>query len=659
MTRKRLTLLSKIWIVLLCLLHTTIIFAQESQYFYTLNTQNGLSSNTVFQLLQLKDGRMAILTDVSLDVFDGTHISSVRLADSLNIELPDYLGYAHLFADKQDRLWIKQHRSLCCIDLQRMQQLSLSDFTATDFFIDSNGETWQRHGSCLCGNLSKRSLNLPESNLQDIVSSGDSIYAFFSTGRLAVFKKDGSLAYQTVAYEAEEAMLYDFTSLVLQTDTLLYQVRTGKGGGILLTFNPNSRKWNKLLSHKQFLHTLSITPTGWLYITTPEGYFRLSQQTGTMKMFKEMNMPDGTTLSTGINAVCSDRQGGHWFGTYNKGVLYTSPLSGVFDTRPINIDIYPILTDIFLQGRPLQTGKEYNGRVLLTVNPPYTDQLTVSYDQNALAFRFSTMNYVRPRSTCYRYRFSGDGNEWHTISADSVENLVDDKGIFYLPLVGLPPGDYSLEVMATTNPDHWNTDLVRSIHFTILPPWWRTSIAYVLYVAVLLATIFLTFFIYRRRLKQRAREDLLLLRIQNLVAQINQYEQSAAKIVLSEPEPSTDHENEHENEHEPSQQEKDFMTLATSLVEQHMSDPLYNVERLAADLCMERTGLYKKLTVLIQQSPVVFIRTIRLHKAAAMLRSGNCTVADVAERTGFSSPSYFGKCFQKEFGCKPSEFIEK
>jgi AraC-like DNA-binding protein len=58
----------------------------------------------------------------------------------------------------------------------------------------------------------------------------------------------------------------------------------------------------------------------------------------------------------------------------------------------------------------------------------------------------------------------------------------------------------------------------------------------------------------------------------------------------------------------------------------------------------------------MQQSPVAFIRSIRLHRAAHMLQEGNMTVTDIAEHTGFGSTSYFSKCFQKEFGCKPSEY---
>jgi AraC-like DNA-binding protein len=98
------------------------------------------------------------------------------------------------------------------------------------------------------------------------------------------------------------------------------------------------------------------------------------------------------------------------------------------------------------------------------------------------------------------------------------------------------------------------------------------------------------------------------------------------------------------------------MARATQLVEQHITDPAYNVERLAADLCMERAGLYKRLTALMQQSPVAFIRSIRLHRAADMLLRGDLSVTEISERTGFGSTSYFSKCFQKEFGCKPSEY---
>ena len=266
------------------------------------------------------------------------------------------------------------------------------------------------------------------------------------------------------------------------------------------------------------------------------------------------------------------------------------------------------------------------------------------------------MNYVRPRSTCYRYRFTGnDSDQWHTLSADSIGRLVDDKGIFYLPLVGLSPGNYTLEVMASTNPDRWDTTEIRRISFTINHPWWQSPLAYLLYALVAGGLVALLFWTYRQRLQRRNREAMLLLRIKNLVEQVNQYQHTEAMVVLG---PCSETEQSDE-EPEPTPQEKEFMALATQLVERHLTTPQYGVEQLAADLCMERTGLYKKLTALMQQSPVAFIRSIRLHRAAELLRQGGQTIAEVAERTGFNSTSYFSKCFQKEFGCKPSEYTEQ
>lgn len=99
-----------------------------------------------------------------------------------------------------------------------------------------------------------------------------------------------------------------------------------------------------------------------------------------------------------------------------------------------------------------------------------------------------------------------------------------------------------------------------------------------------------------------------------------------------------------------------FIQRCSALVEQNLNTPGYSVERLAADLCMERTGLYKKLTALLDQTPTLFIRSIRMEKAARLLREKNLSVTEVAERTGFSSASYFSRLFYETYGCKPSEY---
>lgn len=103
-------------------------------------------------------------------------------------------------------------------------------------------------------------------------------------------------------------------------------------------------------------------------------------------------------------------------------------------------------------------------------------------------------------------------------------------------------------------------------------------------------------------------------------------------------------------------QDTAFIAHARQLVEQNLANTDYSVEQLARDLCMERSGLYKKMTALIQTSPIEFIRTIRLEHAARLLKEGGHTVAEVSELTGFSSPKYFSTCFQQRYGCRPSMY---
>ena len=74
-----------------------------------------------------------------------------------------------------------------------------------------------------------------------------------------------------------------------------------------------------------------------------------------------------------------------------------------------------------------------------------------------------------------------------------------------------------------------------------------------------------------------------------------------------------------------------------ALVEQHLEDGEYGVEQLAQDLCMERTGLYKKLTALTNTTPVAFIRSIRLHRAAALLQEGKQSVNEITFATEIQS----------------------
>ena len=105
------------------------------------------------------------------------------------------------------------------------------------------------------------------------------------------------------------------------------------------------------------------------------------------------------------------------------------------------------------------------------------------------------------------------------------------------------------------------------------------------------------------------------------------------------------------------QKEDKFMTRFREYIEQHMSDSNLSVEAIGAELGLSRVQLYRKVKALTGQSPVELLRTVRLHKARRLLQDSVKSISEVAYEVGFTSPSYFTKCFRDEFGASPSELI--
>ena len=90
-------------------------------------------------------------------------------------------------------------------------------------------------------------------------------------------------------------------------------------------------------------------------------------------------------------------------------------------------------------------------------------------------------------------------------------------------------------------------------------------------------------------------------------------------------------------------------------LKEHLSDSELNVETLAAELGLSRVQLYRKVKQLTGSSPVEIIRITRLKAAEQLLRTTSKTVSEISYDVGFSSPSYFTKCFKDYFGHLPNE----
>jgi DNA-binding response OmpR family regulator len=99
-----------------------------------------------------------------------------------------------------------------------------------------------------------------------------------------------------------------------------------------------------------------------------------------------------------------------------------------------------------------------------------------------------------------------------------------------------------------------------------------------------------------------------------------------------------------------------LIAKAIAEVEKNMANADFSVEDLSHELGMSRVHLYKKLLSLTGKSPLEFIRTVRLKRAAQLLEKSQLTVSEVAYQVGFNNPKYFTKYFKEEFQVLPSQY---
>lgn len=101
--------------------------------------------------------------------------------------------------------------------------------------------------------------------------------------------------------------------------------------------------------------------------------------------------------------------------------------------------------------------------------------------------------------------------------------------------------------------------------------------------------------------------------------------------------------------------DKTFAAQLRKIIQDNLSDNEFNVERIGDEIGLSRVQLYRKVKALTGYSPVEMLRKARLTRARHLLRTTEKTVSEVAYAVGFSTPSYFSKCYRDEFGESPKK----
>ncbi|MEH0153397.1 two-component regulator propeller domain-containing protein [Limibacter armeniacum] len=104
--------------------------------------------------------------------------------------------------------------------------------------------------------------------------------------------------------------------------------------------------------------------------------------------------------------------------------------------------------------------------------------------------------------------------------------------------------------------------------------------------------------------------------------------------------------------------DKDFLQKVVSIIHKHIKDPDLTVEMLADESSLSRSQLYRKVKALTGISATEFIRRVRLEEARKLIQAGNGSISDICYIVGFSSPSYFTKCYKSYFGVSPKQDVK-
>lgn len=103
--------------------------------------------------------------------------------------------------------------------------------------------------------------------------------------------------------------------------------------------------------------------------------------------------------------------------------------------------------------------------------------------------------------------------------------------------------------------------------------------------------------------------------------------------------------------------DKQMLDRALIIIERFIEDPDFNINTFAREMGMARTNLFAKIKAITGKTPNEFISTIRLKRAATMLcNNPELNISDISDRTGFSSPRYFSKCFKDLYNVSPLSY---
>ena len=389
-----------------------------------------------------------------------------------------------------------------------------------------------------------------------------------------------------------------------------------------------------------------------IWVSTSNGIVGLVIKNGKVTFVNSFINSDGIPAEAFVNGRAM---------RLDDGTIVMQALDHVVSFNPMkmsimegnNILLHPKFVRLQVNGTNIFAGTEIDGRVVTEKAVSRLNMIELPSTQNSLSLKFSSLNYFRPIQTYYRYRVSGLQDKWVMLSYYNSRGLVDKNGILHLPLLGLEPGNYMVEVQASMYPGKWTTPPVKVV-VRIKEPWWRTTGLTLLISGVFLILIIWNIVIFsgnsRLKMKRNVSEVELFRRIDGFISRAEscRMEKQTRRSVNDESEDVTSG----------ADLDKDAVELLMELVPYSRNGKLdHNVlVQLAMKKRIKLTDIYDIITNNIFRSPALLTMAMLLEKASRDLIESGMTVEEIAEKNNFASPNYFIAMFFRRYGMTPLQW---
>lgn len=465
-----------------------------------LNRPYTISSKRVRELVEDEGGNIWVGTeDAGVNIYDPRTGAFKKMGRDVGKSLSNEKTLA-LLADKEN-IWVGFFKKgLDIIDRRNYsirhysgEYLGLNEFSIYALCEDSNGKIWVGNGwGVYVGDKeTMKFTRLPQFGLNyifDILEDSDG-YIWVATMGSGVYKynpKDSTIKH-FVHHEGDEATLSsNSVSNIKETSTGEIWFSTDRGG--ICRYNKDRNDFTTF-SEKQGLpddtaYKMLEDKNRNLWFGTNNGLVKFDPGTGKCEVFTVDNGLPGNQFNYKSALVSS------------SGLFYFGSSEGLISFDPYHIQKNNCIPPVFIT-KLLVGNKEvllHSDKSPLQKSLLYTDKITLNYDQANIGFEFVTLSYVAPSANGYAYKMDNIDDDW----VYSREN----HSVSY---VNLPPGKYTFRVKGSNNDGVWN-EKGAAIEITILPPWWRSPVSYVIYFILAVVIFYLWFRWYKCRNEIKAVE---------------------------------------------------------------------------------------------------------------------------------------------------------